>query len=126
MNPQGRQAQIGKAMLEKAIISMDLDPYSWRTSLLLAKAYWYLQDSEHAYQVLKKALETSPMNQTILNNIGVYALRAGYPNRAIEYWSRAIVNHSDKNYVERIKYSIDQIKRGIEAQRNGYNANLPR
>ena len=123
--PNGQTARLGKIMVENATISNDLNPYSWRTALLLAKGHWYLHDSENAYQVLKKALETNPMNQTILNNIGVYALRAGYPNMAIEYWNRVIINHSDKNYVEKIKYSIEQIKRGIEAQKMGSKAFLP-
>lgn len=121
----GQTARLGKLMVENGKISMDMNPYSWRSSLLLAKGYWYLQDSENAYQILKKALETNPMNQTILNNIGVYALRAGYPNRAIEYWERVIVNHSDKNYVEKIKYSIEQIKRSMEAQKQNNKAFLP-
>ncbi len=122
---QGQMARVGKMMVENAKISYDLNPYSWRTALLLGKGYWYLHDAENAYQVLKKALENNPKNQTILNNIGVYALNAGYPNRAIEYWSRVIINHSDKAYVEKIKFSIDQIKRQMEAQKQGSNAFLP-
>lgn len=121
----GQTARLGKLILENAKISTELNPYSWRSALLLAKGHWYLQDAENAYQVLKKALETNPMNQTILNNIGVYALRAGYPTRAIEYWSRVIINHSDKNYVEKIKFSIEQIKRSLEAQKQQNKAFLP-
>ncbi len=115
--PKGQTAKIGRLLVENAKTSMDLNPYNWRAALLLAKGYWYLNDGENAYQVLKKPLENNPMNQTILNNIGIYALKAGYPQKTIDYWSRVIINHSDKKYVERMRFTIDRLKKQVEAQK---------
>jgi Tfp pilus assembly protein PilF len=83
----------------------------------LAKGYWYLNDGENAYQALLQTVEYNPTNQTVLNNIGIYALKAGHPEKAIEYWSRVIENHSDKKYVERMKFTINRLKKQVEAQK---------
>jgi O-antigen ligase len=114
---KGQTAKMGRLLVENAKYSIDLNPYNWRAALLLAKGYWYLNDGENAYQALLQTVEYNPTNQTVLNNIGIYALKAGHPEKAIEYWSRVIENHSDKKYVERMKFTINRLKKQVEAQK---------
>jgi putative inorganic carbon (hco3(-)) transporter len=114
---KGQTAKLGRFLVENAKISMDLDPFNWRAALLLAKGYWYLNDGENAYEVLKDTLKYNPMNQTVLNNIGIYALKAGHLEKTIEYWSKVIENHSDKKYVERMQWTINRLKKQVEAQK---------
>jgi len=110
---KGKRARYGRELLKYGQKSVDLNPYNWRGALIAAKGHHYLNNHKAAYDSLKGVLKYNPYNNTILNNLGIYSLKAGKLNETIEYWERAQLNHSDPNYVRKMKNNINALKKVI-------------
>ncbi|RLA63465.1 MAG: hypothetical protein DRQ88_08950 [Epsilonproteobacteria bacterium] len=111
---RGKKARYGRKLIKYGEISTQLNPYNWRGALLLSKGYHYLNNDQKAHETLKNALKYNPYNNTILNNVGIYSLKAGKLEETIEYWERAQLNHSDPNYVQKMRNNIKALKRALQ------------
>ena len=111
---KGKRARYGRKLVEYGNKSVNLNPFNWRGALLLSKGHHYLNNNKKAHEILKNALKYNPYNNTILNNIGIYALKAGDLEDAISYWERAKLNHSDPNYVQKMNNNIRALKNALK------------
>jgi tetratricopeptide (TPR) repeat protein len=109
-----KRARFGKKLQESGSKSVSYNPFNWRGALILSKGYFYLHNYEMAYRTLKKLLKYNPYNHTILNNLGIYALKAGHPSKTIDYWQRAMANNSDPEYKAKMKNNIKALKHGLK------------
>lgn len=114
---RGKRARYGRNLIKYGKISTELNPYNWRGALLLSKGYHYLNNNQKAHESLKRSLKYNPYNNTVLNNIGIYSLKAGALKETIEYWERAILNHSDPNYVQKMRNNIKALERAIQKKK---------
>jgi|GEM_PF-3193428 len=111
---RGKRARYGRELVKYGKISVELNPYNWRGALLLSKGHHYLNNNKEAHDSLKTVLKYNPYNNTILNNIGIYSLKAGLLKETIEYWERAKLNHSDPNYVQKMNNNIKALKNALK------------
>ena len=109
-----KKARYGRKLIEYGTKSVELNPFNWRGALLLSKGYHYLNNNQKAHDSLKYVLKYNPYNNTILNNIGIYSLKAGRLKKAREYWTRALYNHSDPNYFQKMKNNIRALDNALK------------